>query len=133
MIKFEEALKIVEESAVLTGTERLGFMESMNRVLAEDVKSDMQMPPFNKSAVDGYACRKEDLAEKLEVIEMIKAGQAPQKSVGVKQCSKIMTGAPVPEGADAVIMVEDVDELEKGFVRYKKIKSKIIFVPLVRT
>ena len=72
----------------------------------------MQMPPFNKSAVDGYACRKEDLSEKLEVIEVIKAGQSPEKSVGIKQCSKIMTGAPVPEGADVVIMVEDVEELQ---------------------
>jgi len=124
MIKFEEALKIVEESAVLKGTERLGFMDSMNRVLAEDVKSDMQMPPFNKSAVDGYACRKEDLSEAMEVIELIKAGQAPQKNVGIKQCSKIMTGAPVPKGADAVIMVEDVDELENGFIRYQKDKVK---------
>ena len=53
MISFEEALEIVENSAVLRGTERVGMMDSLNRVLAEDISSDIQMPPFDKSAVDG--------------------------------------------------------------------------------
>jgi molybdopterin molybdotransferase len=82
------------------------------------------MPPFNKSAVDGYACRQEDLTEELEVLEVIKAGKAPKKVIGKKQCSKIMTGAPVPEGANTVIMVEDVEELGNGFIKYKKDKVK---------
>jgi molybdopterin molybdotransferase len=124
MIQFEEALKIVEGSVVKGKTEQVDFMESMYRVLAEDVKSDVQMPPFNKSAVDGYACRKDDLHEELEVIEVIKAGKSPVKVIGEKQCSKIMTGAPVPEGADVVIMVEDVVELENGLIQYQKEKVK---------
>lgn len=130
MIQFEEALKLVKESAYGIGTERVGFMDSLNRILAEDIKSDVQMPPFNKSAVDGYACRKEDLVEILEVIEVIKAGQSPQKEVGEKLCSKIMTGAPVPEGADAIIMVEDVEEIGDNKIKYLKdnVKNNICYI-----
>ena len=124
MIKFEEALDIVEKSAFRLGTESIDFAKSLNRVLAEDVKSDMEMPPFNKSAVDGYACKKEDLANELEVIETIPAGKEPQKTVDKNQCSKIMTGAPMPDGADTIIMVEDVEEITGNKIRYLKDKVK---------
>jgi len=120
MIKFEEALEIVEKSAFRIETERVDFAESLNRVLAEDVKSDMEMPPFNKSAVDGYACKKADLSNEMEVIEVIPAGKEPQKTVGKNQCSKIMTGAPMPEGAEVIIMVEDVKEMPGNKIRYLK-------------
>jgi len=124
MIKFEEALKIVENSAFILDNERIDFKESLNRVLAEDIKSDIEMPPFDKSAVDGYACKKEDLLNKLEVIEIIPAGKAPEKDVEKNQCSKIMTGAPMPKGADTVIMVEDVEETGEKKIRYLKDKVK---------
>ena len=61
MISFEEALNKVLESAHTIGTEIVEFENSLNRVLAEDIVSDIDMPPFNKSAMDGYACRREDL------------------------------------------------------------------------
>lgn len=127
MISFEEALAIVGDSYFTKGTERIDFMDSLKRVLAEDILSDMPMPPFNKSAVDGYACRKVDLAFELEVIETIPAGKAPIKSIGINQCAKIMTGAPVPEGADCVIMVEDVKETGENLIRHQigKVKNNI--------
>lgn len=130
MIQFTEALKIVKESAYNIDTERVGFIDSLDRVLAEDVKSDMQMPPFNKSAVDGYACRKADMQNILAILEIIKAGQAPTKLIKENTCSKIMTGAPIPEGADAVIMVEDVEELEDNKIKYlkDKVKNNICFI-----
>ncbi len=129
MILFEEALKIVENAAFRIETERLDFIRSLNSVLAEDVKSDMEMPPFDKSAVDGYACRKEDLLSEMEVIEIIPVGKEPKKVVGKKQCSKIMTGAPMPNGADTVIMVEDVEEIPENKIRYvkDKVKNNICF------
>ncbi|MCD4696451.1 MAG: hypothetical protein K8S16_09455 [Bacteroidales bacterium] len=77
MIKFEEALEIVSSVDFMLETERVDFIHSLNRVLAEDIRSDIKMPPFDKSAVDGYACRKADLTKELEVIEVIKAGQVP--------------------------------------------------------
>lgn len=130
MIQFEEALHIVLQVERDLSTETVDFTDSLHRVLAQDVNSDIQMPPFNKSAVDGYACRKSDLANALFVVETIPAGKAPQKIIEAGQCAKIMTGAPVPEGADAVIMVEDVEALEKGFIRYKKerVKDNICYI-----
>ena len=124
MILFEEALELVKQTEFVKVTERVSFDRSEGRVLAEDIRSDMMMPPFDKSAVDGYACRREDLGNELELIEVIPAGKATEKTVGPNQCAKIMTGAPVPEGADAVIMVEDTEETAAGKIRYLKEKVK---------
>jgi len=125
MIAFEEALHKVLSSAKLLTIESVPLQSALNRVLALDVFSDMDMPPFNKSAVDGYACRKEDLLETLSVIEVIKAGKSPSKSVQPGQCSKIMTGAMLPEGADLVMMVEDTVEDSTGFIRFNGLKSAV--------
>jgi molybdopterin molybdotransferase len=106
VITFEQAFEIVMRSARLLETESVDIHGSLGRVLAKDIVADMDMPPFNKAAVDGYACRREDLGNELVIIETIPAGRSPQRAVGVGQCAKIMTGSPVPEGADCVIMVE---------------------------
>lgn len=129
MIQFEEALSIVMESGYNKGHERVSLTDSLNRILAEDVRSDIQMPPFNKSAVDGYACRNADLLNELEVIEVIPAGKNPTKSITENKCAKIMTGAPVPSGADVVIMVEDVEDLIGDKIRYLKdsVKNNICY------
>ncbi|MDQ2178839.1 gephyrin-like molybdotransferase Glp [Marinifilum sp. D714] len=124
MITFHEALKTVKHATRKLEKEHIDISDCLNRVLAEDVRSDMAIPPFNKSAMDGYACKKEDLLEELEVLEVIAAGVAPSKSIGSKQCSKIMTGAMVPEGADTVIMVEHTEELENNRIRFTKEKTK---------
>jgi len=116
MITFEEAFDIVMNACVETGSESISFRESLYRILAEDVKTDIEMPSFNRSAVDGYACNKTDLESELEVIEMIKAGKVPQRKVGKGQCSKIMTGAIVPDGCDFVFMIEDSKVLSSGKV-----------------
>jgi molybdopterin molybdotransferase len=118
MIPFEKAFEIVLSSARMLGAERVGISEAVGRVLAEDVKSDIDMPPFNKSAMDGYACRREDLGDELGVIEIIAAGVVPKKKVGQKQCAKIMTGAQVPEGADCVIMVEFTEKTNADKIRF---------------
>jgi molybdopterin molybdotransferase len=118
MIRFEEALKIVTEKALSCRSERISLIGSVGRVLQEDVISDINMPPFNRSAVDGFACRREDLSEELTVIETIRAGQSPQKQVGKGQCIRIMTGSPVPEGADCVLMVEETVETGEGKIRF---------------
>jgi len=106
MIRIEEAYKLVTGAVEPMGTETVDIKESLHRVLTEDIVSDVDMPPFDKSAMDGYACRKEDLNKPMTVIETIPAGKAPEKAVGPGECSEIMTGAPVPRGADHVIMVE---------------------------
>jgi molybdopterin molybdotransferase len=118
MIQFEEALEIVLKSSKTLGVEHVLLNDSLNRVLAEDVLTDRDLPPFNRSAMDGYACRRADLKEVLEVIELIPAGQSPTKRVDKNQCSKIMTGAEVPVGADCVIMVEQTGKVSEKQIRF---------------
>ena len=129
MIKFEEAYKIVIDTAKEIGNERISYFNSTNRILAEDVKSDIEMPPFNKSAVDGFACRQEDLEMELEIIEVVQAGQTPSKTVSKGQCANIMTGAPVPKGADCVVMVEYTDTKDnKVTINRKQSKTNISYL-----
>lgn len=129
MITFHEALKTVKNATIKMNKETVDLSECLNRVLAEDVLSDISMPPFNKSAMDGFACKMSDLKENLEILEIIAAGSIPTKEIGAKQCSKIMTGAMVPKGADCVIMVEHTEQVDENHIRFTKetTKSNICF------
>ncbi len=119
MIKFEEAFEIVLKSVTTTvGSERISFANSLGRILAEDVHSDINMPPFNKSAMDGYACKRTDIRNDLEIIEILPAGKVPKKNVGKNQCTKIMTGAIIPVGADCVLKVEDTEVVGSNKIRF---------------
>jgi len=109
MISYEKAFEIIMNSVFTLEKESVELAHCLNRVLAEDIKSDIDMPPFNKSAMDGYACRREDFHEFLTVIETIPAGYRPQKVVNKNECSKIMTGSIVPQGADCVVNVENTE------------------------
>lgn len=118
MITFEEALSIINQVSVKPVTEKLQLADAVGRVLAEDIFSDVEMPPFNKAAVDGYACRRAELPGPFEVLEVVPAGVLPKLPVGSGQCSKIMTGAMVPEGADTMVMVELTETLPDGKIRF---------------
>lgn len=113
MITVEEAIEQVLSRIAVLGTEHVPLLDALGRVLAEDVISDIDVSPFDNSAMDGYAVRASDLAGAgpdtpviLRVVEHIPAGTAPTMAVGPGQATRIMTGAPVPEGADAVVQVE---------------------------
>jgi molybdopterin molybdotransferase len=129
MITFESALQIVLNHAYTLKSEAVALQDSLGRVLAEDVISDINMPPFNRSAVDGFACRREDIVMPLQVIETVKAGAFPAKKIKKGQCTRIMTGAPVPEGADCVIMVEETQEPEMGIIRFTGENTKTNISP----
>ena len=118
MLSFKKALEFVLDSAVQLEAERIEFDSALGRLLAEDVRSDMDIPPFNKSAMDGYACRRADLGNELTVIETISAGAIPQKNIESNQCSKIMTGAMVPDGVDCVVMIEYVEQASDNAIRF---------------
>ncbi len=123
MIPFEEAIGMVLGSADLVGTEDIPLIEGAGRVLATDVYSDIDMPPFDKSAMDGFACRRADIGSgRLKVVETVPAGVCPEKPVGKGECTRIMTGGVVPRGADQVVMVEHTEEAG-GFVTVTR-KSK---------
>jgi molybdopterin molybdotransferase len=125
MITFEAAFKIVMESVFETRMETIPFTDSSGRILDEDIKSDIDMPPFNRSAVDGYACHRIDINNELEVIEVISAGKKPMQIVGKNQCSKIMTGAIVPDGCDVVFMVEESGNFSNGKIRFSGTDLKL--------
>lgn len=118
MITFEEALAIINYVGVKPLAEKVSVDRATGRILAEDILSDMEMPPFNKSAVDGYACRRAELPGPFSVMEIIQAGTLPTLPIDEGQCSKIMTGAMIPEGADTVIMVEWTEALPDGRIRF---------------
>ena len=83
--------------------------DALGLVLAEDAVCDLDSPPFDKALMDGFAVRTEDLVEgrgTLRVIDEVLAGQVPRQPVGPRQAIRIMTGAPIPDGADAVVPVE---------------------------
>lgn len=119
MASFEQALDIVMRSAVEREAERVPLVECFNRVLARDVVSDTDIPPFNKASMDGYACRRADLGGPLTVVDVIPAGKLPAVSrIRPGECAKIMTGAIVPDGADCVIMVEYTAVDAGGGIRF---------------
>jgi molybdopterin molybdotransferase len=118
MLIFDEALQIVLSSSRRLGSEHVDLFLAYDRILAEDVTSDIDMPPFDKSAMDGYACRRTDLAKELSIIESIPAGCMPGKTVEANQCAKIMTGGMVPQGADCVVMVEQTEQPTTETMRF---------------
>jgi molybdopterin molybdotransferase len=118
MISIQQATQIVLNTGNKLSTEQIEFHTAVGRVLAQDVISDIPMPPFNKAAMDGFAIKEADIEKELEIVETIAAGQTPQKTILEGQAAKIMTGAPVPNGADFVIQVELSEQTNKNTVRF---------------
>ncbi len=114
MYTVEESLKKILEAVIVVSSMRVALPDSLGHTLAEDVYADVPLPPFTNSAVDGYAVRAGDVTRASEqapvtltCIEDIPAGAWPAQTVRRGECARIMTGAPLPPGADAVVMVED--------------------------
>lgn len=109
MLSYEEALEELLANVPKPKPIQVPLREALGRVLAAPVVADLDLPPFRKSFVDGFAVRSQDAGQapvKLEVVGIIAAGDSNQPLVGTGQAAQIMTGAPVPPGADAVQMVE---------------------------
>ncbi len=120
MIKVEEAEKIILEKVKPVGTERVNLDASLGRVLSQDVVATFDLRPFDHSAMDGYAVRSSDTEGAsesapriLEVIEDVPAGHMPKKELSTGEAIRIMTGAPIPKGADAVIVIEKTEKEER--------------------
>ncbi|MEW6455463.1 MAG: gephyrin-like molybdotransferase Glp [Acidobacteriota bacterium] len=118
MVSFEEALSIILSKINPLESKETELLNCLDLVLQEDVISPIDIPPFNNSAMDGYAVRSEDIKrasfEKpvvLEVIEELWAGKKTKCKIGERKAVKIMTGAPIPEGADTVVKVEDTKKI----------------------
>ena len=121
MLAVAEALKIVLEQVRPLPAETAPLSaQTVGLVLAEDVASDVDMPPFDKAMMDGFALRSDDLHQgqaDFTIVEEIAAGKSPTVAVAPGQASRIMTGAPMPQGADAVVMIERCELLSNNRVR----------------
>jgi molybdopterin molybdotransferase len=119
MISVDRALEIVLEHAVPLPSEETPLAEAWGRVLAEDVATDHDFPPFDRSAMDGFALRSGDAGfapVALSVVGQVRAGQWPTRALETGQAIEIMTGAPLPPGADSVQQVEKTRRLSEGWV-----------------
>ncbi|HWC69164.1 MAG TPA: gephyrin-like molybdotransferase Glp [Acidimicrobiales bacterium] len=117
MIPLPEAQAEVLARCPVLPAVRVRLDEAAGCVLAEDVTAAEDVPPFANSAVDGYAVRAADTASvpvELPVVGELAAGAPPGPTVGPGEAVRIMTGAPLPDGADAIVMVEDTDRLDGG-------------------
>jgi len=128
MISIEEAKKLIWKYTPILGKEKVYIMNSLGRVLAEDIISKFDVPPFTRSAMDGFAIISEDTlyASKespvfLEVIDEIKAGDNRDLKLEKGKAILIMTGAKMPKNSDAVVKIEDVEEIIKNGKKYIKI------------
>ncbi|WP_322414131.1 molybdopterin molybdotransferase MoeA [Mesorhizobium huakuii] len=114
LVPVAEALERLLDGAAPLAGESVSLLEAVDRVLAEPVAALRTQPPFNASAMDGYAVRAADVASvpsKLQVIGMAPAGRGFDGSVGERQAVRIFTGAPLPEGADTIVIQENVRDL----------------------
>ncbi len=119
----EEVKKIIEDIPIKKRVENVSLEDSLRRVLAEDVNATINLPPFSRASMDGYAVIAEDTFTAteddpigLKLIEVIGAGDVPKKSLIKGFCSEVSTGAPVPEGANGVVMVEFTDKKDEDIL-----------------
>ena len=121
----EEALKQLSFRIKTCPIEEVRIQEALNRILGDDITSSMNIPPFDRSAMDGYSLRAEDTfgaspsnPKKIELIGSIEIGETSSLELMGKQGIRISTGAPIPKGADAVIKIEDTEIEDKTIILY---------------
>src|SRR3989440_6027471 len=117
MIPVPEAIRIVLEQTHCLEPETITLTSARGRVLAEDVIADSDLPPFDRALMDGYAVRAEDTADapvRLRIVGEAAAGRGWRGTLEAGEAVRIMTGAPVPTGADSVQQVEVTRELDDG-------------------
>ena len=129
-VELEEAIEIIREKITVKDTEMVALSEARGRILAQQIIAEENVPPFDRSPYDGFAFRAEDLEQAskehpvtLRIIEEVPAGKAPEHTVGRGEAIKILTGAPIPKGADAVERYEVTKFNEKEVAFFEPIKS----------
>ncbi len=119
---FADAVRVVMKAArPIARTERVAILAADGRVSSGDVRAAVDVPPFDRAAMDGYAVRAEDTfgsgphaPSRLRLVDRVLTGQAAGRGVGPGECVEIATGAPMPDGADAVVMVEETETESEG-------------------
>lgn len=122
MLSVSEAIQQVKDAVVGVTAQTRDLQECWGLTLATSIIGDIDSPPFDKALMDGYAIRSADLnggTREFEVLEEVTAGAMPQKAVAAGQATRIMTGAPIPVGVDAVIKVEDTELISADGTRQR--------------
>jgi molybdopterin molybdotransferase len=128
MLPLEKAIKIILKNVKAMGNEIVPIKSSLGRVLGENIFAKENIPSFDRSAMDGYAVKYTDTESAtnhhpviLEVLESIAAGYSAKSSITYGKAIRIMTGAPMPRGADSVVMLEDTEIIKRGGKEFVKI------------
>src|SRR5262245_33014240 len=124
MLAVEQALKLVEEHSHALAPRRVPLGEAAGLVLTEAVVSAVNSPPYDKTLMDGYAVTSNDRSNVRDVLEEVGAGSVPRHAVSPGTAIRLMTGAPLPEGADAVIPFEDTEPVGEQQVRMLRPEAK---------
>lgn len=130
LVTFNEAKQILWQKLQPKplGSQKISLLQAYNRVLAEDMTSKLDIPPFNRSTVDGYAVKAqntfgadENQPVQLKVCGFVGIGEPPQVKVSEGEAAEIVTGAPIPEGADAVVMVEETQKEKDTLLVFRSV------------
>ncbi|MCS7140132.1 MAG: molybdopterin-binding protein [Candidatus Nezhaarchaeota archaeon] len=131
LLPLSEALRKLEPVRIPLNTEEVNLLQSLGRILAEDVTSSIDLPPFDKSSRDGYAVKAKDTFTaselnpvKLRLKGLVKVGEVPKFLVSDGECAYVPTGAPIPEGCDSVVMIEDTLREDEYVYVYKPIPPR---------
>lgn len=124
-ISLEEAIEILNENIEKLEEEEINIVDALNRIVSKNIYSKINNPPFNKSAMDGYALNYEDgfLNNELKVIDKVFAGNYSEEVLTKNTCIRIMTGAPIPSGANCVVKQEDVELINNNIILKKTLKE----------
>ncbi len=122
MIKIDVAQKIMEDIKIDLKTEKIEVTSSLGRVLANDIFSEIESPPFDKSAMDGFAYNHKSGNKNLKIIETIAAGTFTNTELKIGECAKIMTGAMIPKGANRVVKIENCT-VKNNFLSFESEKN----------
>ena len=117
---YEEARNIVAENVIPVSSEKISLSESAGRVSAQDITAKINVPSFDRSPYDGFAFMADDVPGKLRVTQEIRAGDSPQMPLKHGESAKILTGAMIPEGADAVTKYEDTEFTDSTVIISRK-------------
>ena len=128
MIPVDEALNKILSNVYPLGSEKVSILDALGRVISEDIQANRNIPPLDNSAMDGYALKYEDVQKassndpvRLEVIEDLPAGFISKKKLEKVKAIRIMTGAPIPKGADTVIPVEETKKEDGSVLIFKAV------------
>lgn len=121
MITYEDALERVLKPLVTDPAVSMSLTDALGCCLAEDVSARVELPGFDTASMDGYAVRAAEVAEAgacLPCVFEVPAGRVADRTLGSGECARILTGAPMPAGSDAVVMQEDTDQVGDGRIRF---------------